>query len=234
MKTISIEGVGEIALKKSRRAKRLILKANHDGSFSITVPYYVPYYAAEQFAKRQKIWLQQHSTHTAPVVFRTGMRIGRTHVLHFTEKPQATKPSARVTGDSISVSYPPTSEVTTPEVQQTAKKAAVRALKKQAEVALPTLLHQLSTQYGYPYKEVRIKTMRSRWGSCSSGKVINLSIWLMQLPEELVRYVLCHELAHLTHMNHSKAFWLTVEAMDPAHKQHRKALKEYQPLLLQT
>ena len=51
----------------------------------------------------------------------------------------------------------------------------------------------------------------------------------MQVPEKLRDYVIIHELAHLNHMDHSKAFWAEVAEHDPNYKMHRKKLKMFEP-----
>ncbi|MCB1198447.1 MAG: M48 family metallopeptidase [Deltaproteobacteria bacterium] len=64
---------------------------------------------------------------------------------------------------------------------------------------------------GLQYRAVRFKNQKSLWGSCSDLKNINFNIRLLFLPDELIDYVIIHELCHLIHMNHSKAFWQLVE-----------------------
>jgi len=81
------------------------------------------------------------------------------------------------------------------------------ALKQKALSVLPSLLAQLAELHGFNYSKLTIRKSRSRWGSCSSKKSINLSIYLMLLPEHLIEYVLLHELCHTIEMNHSPAFW---------------------------
>ena len=76
------------------------------------------------------------------------------------------------------------------------------------------------------FSEVKFRKMRSRWGSCSSRGVITLNSELIKLEKELIAYVLVHELAHLVHMNHSKAFHALVEHYLPNAKSLRKRLKE--------
>lgn len=71
-----------------------------------------------------------------------------------------------------------------------------------------------------------VKNLKSRWGSCDSHRNIILSSLLITLDDSLIDYVICHELAHTKHMNHSKEFWLNVEMMIPDYKQRRKELKK--------
>ena len=81
------------------------------------------------------------------------------------------------------------------------------ALKLKAKSVLPAQLAKLAELHNFIYSGVKIRKSRSRWGSCSSKKIINLSFYLMLLPEHLIEYVLLHELCHTVHLNHSPAFW---------------------------
>jgi predicted metal-dependent hydrolase len=82
-----------------------------------------------------------------------------------------------------------------------------KELRARAKQILPPQLQSLATAHGFQYQQVKIRKSRTRWGSCSSKGVINLSIYLMLLPAHLVEYVLIHELCHTVEMNHSSAFW---------------------------
>ncbi|MEN0060427.1 MAG: SprT family zinc-dependent metalloprotease [Bdellovibrio sp.] len=79
----------------------------------------------------------------------------------------------------------------------------------------------------YPSKVV-FREQKTRWGSCSSKKIINLNWRLIVFAPELADYVVVHELAHLQHMNHSSHFWALVEKHLPEYKTLRKTLKETQ------
>lgn len=74
--------------------------------------------------------------------------------------------------------------------------------------------------------QVKFREQRTRWGSCSSNKVINLNWRLVVFPAEVVDYVIVHELAHLQQMNHSPKFWAIVEKYIPDFKKPMKTLKE--------
>ena len=64
-------------------------------------------------------------------------------------------------------------------------------------------------------------------GKFSSKGNLNFNCLLMLAPDEVVDYVVIHELCHLIEMNHSKAFWKQVEQMMPDYKKHRKWLKDH-------
>ena len=75
------------------------------------------------------------------------------------------------------------------------------------------------------YSTIKFRKMKSRWGSCSSTRVITLNSELVKVKKELIDYVIVHELAHLVHMNHSKDFHLLVENYLPSSKILRRELR---------
>ena len=108
-----------------------------------------------------------------------------------------------------------------PEIDET-------ALRRQAQSALPVRLAQLARLHGFQYSGVTIRKSRTRWGSCSSKKSINLSLYLMMLPEHLIEYVLLHELCHTVQMNHSPAFWALLDrCTGNKAKELRKEIRKY-------
>lgn len=88
-------------------------------------------------------------------------------------------------------------------------------------------LNDFAEQMNVHFNMVRIKNVKTIWGSCSSKKNLNFNFKLFFLPEALIDYVFVHELAHLKHMNHSKAFWSEVEKQIPDYKKRREELKRY-------
>jgi predicted metal-dependent hydrolase len=116
-------------------------------------------------------------------------------------------------------------------VQTRALQASLKALRKEAATVLPPRLHDLAELHGLHYREVKIKQLTRRWGSCDSHGTITLNLFLVQLSWQQIDYVLCHELAHTTHMDHSAAFWHQVERMMPDARMIAKKVRAIQPAL---
>ena len=118
--------------------------------------------------------------------------------------------------------------INNPETQR-ARDYQKKILMKKAKEYLPYRLEYYAKLYGYKYDKCRLTHANTRRGNCSSNKTISLNIWLMKLPEVLRDYVILHELAHLNHMDHSKAFWAEVHEHDKNYKMHEKKLKLFNP-----
>jgi predicted metal-dependent hydrolase len=101
-------------------------------------------------------------------------------------------------------------------------------LRKEARAYLPAELRRLAETHGFRYNRLAIRKSRTRWGSCSSKKNINLSLFLMILPPHLIEYVLLHELCHTVEMNHGPRFWeLLNRYTDGRAKALQKELRGY-------
>lgn len=121
---------------------------------------------------------------------------------------------------------------------QRARDAKKKLLMKQAKEYLPYRLEYLAKRFGYHYDKIVLSHASSRWGSCTHRKnslhspttiTISLNIGLMQVPEPQRDYVIIHELAHINHPDHSKAFWAEVESHDPNYRAHRELLNTHTP-----
>lgn len=101
-------------------------------------------------------------------------------------------------------------------------------IKKDAREILERRLAELAQLHNFQYNRVSIRNQQTRWGSCSSKDNISLNMKLLHLPEELIDYILLHELVHTRVKNHSKDFWNELETIVPNARMMDNKLREYQ------
>lgn len=93
------------------------------------------------------------------------------------------------------------------------------------------LTDKYTDKLGIKHRNVKITSAKTRWGSCSSQKNININWRLILAPLQVLEYVVAHEVAHLKYMDHSTNFWNTVEQLQPSYKTYKRWLKDNHNLL---
>ncbi|MDH6355406.1 putative metal-dependent hydrolase [Dysgonomonas sp. PH5-45] len=110
------------------------------------------------------------------------------------------------------------------DTQNTIRDIVEKVMRNEAKRIFPALVSSLAQEHGFTFTDVKINKSRSRWGSCSSGKNINLSYMCMLLPRHLCGFVILHELCHTVEMNHSPRFWNLLDSVTD--KQAKKLTEE--------
>ncbi len=87
-------------------------------------------------------------------------------------------------------------------------------------------VEQWNKFYGFSYHCLNIKNQKTRWGSCSKKGNLNFNYKIVYLPENLVDYLMVHELCHLKEFNHSKKFWALLAKTMPDYLRLRKQLRD--------
>ncbi len=102
----------------------------------------------------------------------------------------------------------------------------LRQLKKQAKMQIPQRAAYFAPVVGVTYERISIRAQKGRWGSCSAKGNLNFNCLLMLVPDEVLDYIVVHELCHIKHHNHSADFWAEVKRVMPDYKLREKWLKE--------
>ncbi len=114
---------------------------------------------------------------------------------------------------------------------QARKQVLILLYKDLAKQYLLSRVSLYSKQMGLIPSAVKINSAKTRWGSCSSKKSINFSWRLILAEDEVIDYVVVHELAHLKEMNHSQRFWSLVESVFPDYERRKQGLESLQERL---
>lgn len=230
-KQFEVPDVGLISVHKRATSRSVKISIDAYGAIKVSIPKWLPYDAGLQAALRQRQWIEKHTIDKSPLELTQGARIGKAHQLNFAVNGEANTIKTRLNNNLVQITLPPSVNPNSPQAQKAAKQAAIKALRKEAENLLPQRLSALAAHYGFTYASVSVRQLKTRWGSCDVRRHITLNIFLMQLPWELIDYVLVHELAHTEELNHSAAFWEIVGQCLPTHKQLRKQLRANRPLM---
>ncbi len=98
----------------------------------------------------------------------------------------------------------------------------IKILREKAKTVLPEKVKYYSSIMDVYPKSIKINSAKKRYGSCSGENNINFSLFLMDKDERFIDYVVVHELAHIKHHNHSKAFYEFIERFMPDYKERKK------------
>lgn len=220
---------GMVAVRRIANAKFIRIRVDAVGSLLVTAPKRARLSEVTALIQRSRQQLRgllgEHGNrHPA---WRHGSRIGDRHSLEIIADERITSIKSFARQGVISVRHP---QLATPETIQASVQAAIKkALKREAQAYLPQRLRALADQHGFAYERLRFSTANGRWGSCSSSGTISLNIWLMSLSDELIDYVLIHELAHTEQMNHSRDFWQLVARCLPGYERLKQQLANHSP-----
>ncbi|MBN2896335.1 MAG: M48 family metallopeptidase [Campylobacterales bacterium] len=118
-----------------------------------------------------------------------------------------------------------------PELQNAPKSLEREAMierfyLERARALLPVELEALSQATGLYPSELRLRRLKRQWGNCNTKGRITLNTHLLKLRPELRRYVIAHELCHLRHMNHSRAFYELLHGLIPEGAMLRRELRQ--------
>jgi predicted metal-dependent hydrolase len=102
----------------------------------------------------------------------------------------------------------------------------------EARKKLVSRLNELSGQHGFSYNKVFMRNQKTRWGSCSGKNNISLNMKLVRLPDEMIDYVLLHELVHTRIKNHTNEFWTELNRLVGDAKKIDRRLNEYKMMVI--
>lgn len=220
-----MDGV-EIAVRRSSRARRVRLVAKAGTGVELVLPARGGEDAARALIRTHRAWIaEQHA--------RLGERLlglERPGVVwrHGVPVPLALRPGGRArvlsTDDRVIIAAPPDADL---------GRLVERWYREHTRAVAEALIADLPEPHP---AALRIADGSSRWGSCSRTGTVSLSWRLMLAPFQVLDYVVVHELCHLRHLDHGRAFWAAVEELRPdwrdAHdwlRAHGTELHAYDP-----
>jgi len=222
---------GKIEFVKSNRANRISVRILADG-LRVSLPHRSSEKEAVRFilSEKEKILNKQRRIKAK----KTSTIISENHELKTLTFTIKVMPANRndvffnMKEGILRIEYPESADITSDEVQQACWNGINYFLRKEAKRILPQRVEELAGEFGFSFSGVKIQSSKTRWGSCSKEQNINLSFYLMLLPQHLVDYVILHELCHTKEMNHGERFWQLMDEVTAGKtKKLRAEMKRY-------
>ncbi|MDE2861640.1 MAG: SprT family zinc-dependent metalloprotease [Chloroflexota bacterium] len=223
-------------LRRSARRTRTINIRVEGDRVVLAVPVRTPLSEARDIVRKRATWILDHLARTPvqpPQLLVEGRGelpfMGRS-VPVMVEPSAVRSAAARLVDDTLRVNVPPALDAELRD--ESARHAVVEWLRVQAAEKLPVEVERWWPRLGTgEHARVRIGNQRRQWGNCSAEGVIRFSWRVMMLEPELIEYVVVHEMAHLTRMDHSKEYWALVARAMPDAADRRRRLREVQDTL---
>jgi len=228
--TLLLEHQG-YSIRESKRAKKLQLSVSPLGNVEVVVPLGMDHGRIPVFVAQHKAWINQslkrirhHRSSMLDAVLPERIVFQATEqqwlVNYQMGANNVSRELANEKADGIGGN-----DATGRYLLQLTSKAEIDVfpllsewLTNKARQILIPWMHDISRETALPFRSVTIRAQKTRWGSCSSTKSINLNRALLFLNPRMVRYVLVHELCHTRHLNHSANYWSLVQRYEPDYR----------------
>jgi hypothetical protein len=215
----------EVEVIRTRRRKSAEIRIC-DGSVSVRAPEFMSDAQIDAFLHSRHAWimkklaLQKHMKPRGMRAYGSGEMftyLGRIYLLHVVDGGFA---PVELKGGNLRVTVPGGSGR-----GDLVRNSLIRWYKQQAREILGQKVERFSPEVGAYPEKVEIRYFKACWGSCNSNGVVKFNWRIVLAPEEMIDYVVVHELCHLLQLNHSRAYWQEVERIMPDYRGRREWFK---------
>ncbi|MHC8507803.1 MAG: M48 family metallopeptidase [Rhodospirillales bacterium] len=204
-------GPQSVEVRRDRRARNITLRVDaSDSTVVLTAPPWAPKADIENMIWTRAGWIRGRLAEIVPrVPFTPGARVPVLGAERTLVHEGGRRGPARLEGEFLIA----------PGAAEHFARRIEDWLKAEAKRAITPLADGLAERAGLRRGRISVRDTKSRWGSCAPGGGLSFSWRLVMAPEYVLDYIVAHEVAHLAHADHSRAFWAKVESLTP----HRAA-----------
>lgn len=209
--------MNNVTIIRSRKRKSVGIQVLQNATIKVTIPYFFPKFRVTKILEEKEEWIraaqqkilarQEKKVEKGNYLYlgksyRLEIRPGQKELIEVSDKLYIASFNNKFLQKYLTSWY-----------KQQARKIIVERVNHYAKIA------------GLSFRSIALTSAETRWGSCSNNKTLNFNWKLIMAPMEVIDYVVTHELAHLTELNHSRSFWETVRKMYPLYREYRTWLK---------
>lgn len=208
-KVVQFNQIGPVTFVKNRRSKNIKISVKPDRSVRVSFPFYVSASEASQFVIKNIGWItgQQQKFEIKKSVIEVGRFQTKLHTVQITEAPEN---KTKINGNLIEIKL---TDLNSEHSRTYLENVVVGIYRYEAKKLLPPKIAELALKHGFQFNKITIRNNKRNWGSCSSRNNISLNLQMMKLPDELIDYILLHELVHTKIKNHGPVFWAKLDEL---------------------
>lgn len=209
-KVVQFNRIGTVTFSRNKRSKNIKISVKPDKTVLVSFPFYVSGKEVAAFVQKNEDWIiwQKQKFDVKKKRIEPGAEI-RTK-LHTVAFLQGEKNSVISDHSRINVSV---THFNSESAQAYIENVITEIYRFEARKLLPPRLYQLASEHGFNYNKITIRNNKRNWGSCSAKNNISLNLQMMKLPDELIDYILLHELVHTEIKNHGADFWKRLDEL---------------------
>jgi len=204
-------------VRRSPRARRVRVSVSGSGEVEVILPRRAPERAAAQAVRELEGWIERRRRTLARAAAEVARPEGTVPYLGRDLRlvPQPGRERVHRRGDDLLVP------------RRDAGAAIERWYRRQARAEVGPRLDAATGRAGTTYDGLTIRGQKTRWASCSTRGHMSFNWRLLLAPEEVLDYVVEHEVCHLELMDHSPRFWALLESRVPDWREHARWLRRY-------
>jgi len=221
--------INKVLFYRNAKAKRYIIRIMPDQSIRVTIPKYGTEQEARQFLNDNIEKLHQKIDKNPLSIFEFNTNYqSKFYTIKIIET--SLDNNVDIINRNVIIRISKQFPSNTSNAQDYIAYILTQILRKEAKLYIPKKVMEYANIHHFKVNDIKINSARTRWGSCSGKNNLNFSLFLMQLPYELIDYVILHELAHTIHKNHSSDFYRLLNQLSKGqHQRLNKQLKQFSP-----
>ena len=228
---IILPGIAKVKVRRGMNIRFLSVRMAPGRGVWVNVPYGVSGRKVEEFVFSQQEWIKTNLAKIKTYEKDTGVGLGmdsevktKFHVLKVLACDEP-RPRYKIEGTEIRLYIPRDTDYA--KIAPYVESFLVEVYRMESKRYLPGRVKELAERFGFRYRDLSFRNNISNWGSCSAEDNISLNVKLMKLPDEIIDYVILHEVCHTVEKNHSADFWSLMKKVCPDCMKLRGRLREY-------
>ena len=222
---VHLKSIGNVAFNPNRRSKSIRLSVKPDKTVMVSYPYHVSEKEVLAFISKHADWIKESrekmQQKARKICFGDEIKTN----LHTIIIKKGNEKGAKSNGSTVSIFI---DDIEHESATMFIEKVLEEVYRFEAKKLLPQRLLQLANLHQFKVNKISIRNNKRNWGSCSSQNNISLNLQMMKLPDELIDYILLHELVHTEEKNHGPKFWKRLDEITQNRaKELAKEVKKY-------